>query len=84
MAVIRKSELKKMSADERVKKIAELEKAMLELRGEGRKDKTKPLRKAIAKLLTPGIAAAKAPAKAPAHVPEAKKPPVAVSVEKRR
>jgi ribosomal protein L29 len=53
MAVIRKSELKTMGPEERVKKIAELEKAMLELRGEGRKDKTKPLRKAIAKLKTP-------------------------------
>jgi ribosomal protein L29 len=93
MAIIKKSELKKMSANERAKKIAELEKAMLELRGEGKKEKTKPLRKAIAKLLTMGsieaaraAAAAKAPsqAKASVHAPEAKKPVVATSVEKRK
>jgi len=89
MAIIRKSELKKMGAQERASKIAELEKAMLELRGEGKKEKTKPLRKAIAKLLTMGsIEAAKVPAKAvakgPAPAPEAKRPSVAVSVEKRK
>jgi ribosomal protein L29 len=53
MAVIRKSELKKMSPEERARKVAELEKAMLELCGEGRRDKARPLRKAIAKLKTP-------------------------------
>ena len=92
MAVIRKSELKKMSAEERVKKIAELEKAMLELRGEGKKEKTKPLRKAIAKLLTMGsIEAAKAhahaakpAAKGPAPAPAAPKAHVAANVEKRK
>ncbi|MDD5339868.1 MAG: hypothetical protein PHV13_01320 [Candidatus ainarchaeum sp.] len=92
MAIIRKSELKKMSAQERAGKIAELEKAMLELRGEGKKEKTKPLRKAIAKLLTMGgIEAAKAHAhKAPANAaaknpaPEARRPSVAASVEKRK
>jgi ribosomal protein L29 len=90
MAIIKKSELKKMSATERAKKITELEKAMLELRGEGRKDKTKPLRKAIAKLLTMGSieaarAAAKPVAKAPAQAHEAKaKPSVAAHVEKRK
>ena len=93
MAIIKKSELKKMNAQERASKIAELEKAMLELRGEGKKEKTKPLRKAIAKLLTWGSieaakahaahkAAAKAAAKSPA--PEAKRPAVATSVEKRK
>jgi ribosomal protein L29 len=89
MAIIKKSELKKMSAQERASKIAELEKAMLELRGEGKKEKTKPLRKAIAKLLTMGsIEAAKAHAKpaaagsAPVH--EAKRPAVAAPVEKRK
>jgi ribosomal protein L29 len=53
MAAIRKSELKKMTPAERKSKIAELERAMLELQGEGRVDKTRPLRKAIAKLKTP-------------------------------
>ena len=90
MAIIKKSELKKMSAEERVKKIAELEKAMLELRGEGKKEKTKPLRKAIAKLLTMGtIAASKAAALAKSSAVQApalavKKPSVAVPVEKRK
>lgn len=95
MAIIKKSELKKMNAQERASKIAELEKAMLELRGEGKKEKTKPLRKAIAKLLTWGSieaakahaarkAYAKAAAKAPAPAPAAKGPAVAVSVEKRK
>jgi ribosomal protein L29 len=53
MAVIKRTELESMSDADRQKKIGELEKAILELRGEGRKDKTKPLRKAIAKLKTP-------------------------------
>lgn len=53
MAIIRRKELHGMSDAQRKAKIAELEKAMLELRGEGRKDKVKPLKKAIAKLLTP-------------------------------
>jgi len=38
---------------ERTAKIEELERAILELRGEGRTDKIKPIRKAIAKLKTP-------------------------------
>jgi ribosomal protein L29 len=72
MAVIKKSELRKMSPAERVKKIAELEKAMLELRGEGKKDKTKPLRKAIAKLKTPLYVKTAPAAKAaqPARAPQ--------------
>lgn len=53
MAIIKKTQLAAMNDAERTVKIAELERAMLELRGEGRKDKTKPLRKAIAKLKTP-------------------------------
>lgn len=59
MAVIKRTELEGMSEAERQKKIGELEKAMLELRGEGHKDKVKPLRKAIAKLRTPRQAKAK-------------------------
>ena len=63
MAVIKKNQLDSMTESEKAAKITELEKAMLELRGEGRKDKVKPLRKAIAKLKTPRPAkAAKAKA----------------------
>lgn len=53
MAVIKKSEMDKMSDAEKAAKIVELERAMLELRGEGRADKARPLKKAIAKLKTP-------------------------------
>lgn len=53
MAIIKKTQLAAMSDAERTTKIAELERSMLELRGEGRKDKTKSLRKAIARLKTP-------------------------------
>lgn len=53
MAAIRKSDLEKMSPAERKSRIAELERGMLELRGEGRLDKIRPLRKAIARLKTP-------------------------------
>ena len=53
MAAIRKSEMEKMTPTDRKNKIAELERAMLELRGEGRLDKIRPLKKAIAKLNTP-------------------------------
>jgi len=53
MAVIKKNELDALSDAERKAKIAELERAILELRGEGREDKARPLRKTIAKLKTP-------------------------------
>ncbi|HSB47328.1 MAG TPA: hypothetical protein VLD37_04885 [Candidatus Bilamarchaeum sp.] len=53
MAVIKKSELESMSDADRQKKAGEIEKAILELRGEGRKEKVKPLRKALAQLKTP-------------------------------
>jgi hypothetical protein len=53
MAIIKKTELDKMDAAAKTAKIAEIEKAMLVLRGEGRADKVKPLRKAIAQLKTP-------------------------------
>jgi len=53
MTVIKKSDLATLTATERNTKIAELEKAILELHGEGRGDKVKALRKAIAKLKTP-------------------------------
>lgn len=53
MAVIKRTELEKLDDAGRSAKISELERAILELMGEGRKDKTKSLRKAIAKLKTP-------------------------------
>jgi ribosomal protein L29 len=53
MAVIKKNELEAMRDAQRTAKIAELKKAILELHGEGRVDKARPLRKAIAKLYTP-------------------------------
>ena len=53
MAAIRKSEIGKMTDTERAAKIVDLERAMLELRGEGRLDKVRPLKKAIARLKTP-------------------------------
>lgn len=52
MAIIKKSELKNMSKTDIEKKIFELEKAMLELEGEGKKEKIKALKKTIAKLKT--------------------------------
>ncbi len=53
MAVLKKTDLDSMTDAAKIAKIAELERAMLELRGEGRADKIKPLRKAIAQLKTP-------------------------------
>jgi len=53
MAIIKKSEIAKMSPADRLKKIAEIERSMLELNGEGRRDKVRPLKKAIAQLKTP-------------------------------
>ncbi|NYZ77199.1 hypothetical protein H0O02_02695 [Candidatus Micrarchaeota archaeon] len=52
MAVIKKNELKEMSAKAAQAKIADLEKAILELHGEGKREKVKPLRRTIAKLKT--------------------------------
>jgi len=52
MAVIKKSELQKMSAKDSEAKIEVLQRALLELEGEGKREKKKPLKKAIAKLKT--------------------------------
>ncbi|MBU0533030.1 hypothetical protein KKB44_06070 [Candidatus Micrarchaeota archaeon] len=51
--VIKKSDIERMSDKEKEAKIAELERVILELHGEGRKDKVKPIRKTIARLKTP-------------------------------
>lgn len=53
MAVLKKTDLDSMTDAAKAAKITELERAMLELRGEGRADRIKPLRKAIAQLKTP-------------------------------
>jgi ribosomal protein L29 len=49
---MKKSDIQKLTPKEREAKIAELEKAILELKGEGKPEKVKPLRKAIAALKT--------------------------------
>lgn len=53
MAVIKKTEFDAMDDAAKAAKITELERAILELQGEGRKDKIKPLKKAIAQLKSP-------------------------------
>ncbi|HIE54616.1 MAG TPA: hypothetical protein EYP90_05470 [Chromatiaceae bacterium] len=52
MAAIRKNDFDKMSEKEMKAKIIEFERAILELEGEGKKDKARPLRKAIASMKT--------------------------------
>jgi ribosomal protein L29 len=52
VAVIKKSDIKKLTKEEIEKKIAELETALLELEGEGKREKKKPVKKAIARLKT--------------------------------
>ncbi len=52
MAAIRKSDIRKLTPKEAEAKITQLERALLELEGEGKYEKKKPVRKAIAKLKT--------------------------------
>lgn len=52
MAIVRKNEMKKMTTKETEAKIADLQRTLLELEGEGKHEKKKPVKKAIAKLLT--------------------------------
>lgn len=52
MAVIKRNELKALSPKEAEAKIAELEKAILELHGEGKREKVQPLKRTIARLKT--------------------------------
>ena len=52
MSVLKKDELKKMTKKDAVKKLEELELALLELEGEGKREMRQPLRRAIAKLGT--------------------------------
>jgi len=52
MAVISKNELKSMTPKAAEAKIAELEKAVLEFHGEGKREKVGALKKTIARLRT--------------------------------
>lgn len=52
MAAIKKSDIKNMNKKELENKLVELRKVMLELEGEGKRDKTRPIKKAIAAILT--------------------------------
>jgi len=52
MAAIRKSDVRKMSPREMQAKLVELERTLLELQGEGKHEKKKPVKKAIACLKT--------------------------------
>ncbi len=52
MAVLKKSDIKKLTKEAAEKKVYELETALLELKGEGKAEKRKSLKKAIAKLKT--------------------------------
>jgi ribosomal protein L29 len=49
--LMKKSEISKLSPKEKEAKIAEMQKAILELRGEGRTEKVKTLKKTIASLM---------------------------------
>ncbi len=52
MAVLRNKDIKKLSKQQAAEKLVELEKSMLELMGEGKREKRKPLKQAIARLKT--------------------------------
>jgi ribosomal protein L29 len=52
MPVLRTNDVKKMSPREIQTKMAQLERTLLELEGEGKHEKRKPVKKAIARLLT--------------------------------
>ena len=52
MAVLKNNDVKKLSEQQAIEKLAELEKSMLELYGEGKREKLKPMKQAIARLKT--------------------------------
>lgn len=52
MAVIKMNEVKKLSVESARDKLVEIEKALLELEGEGKREKRKPVKRAIARLKT--------------------------------
>lgn len=52
MAVIKNQDIKKMTKELADKKIHELESILLELEGEGKREKLKPVKKTIARIKT--------------------------------
>ena len=52
MAILKMNDVKKLSIELARDKLVEIEKALLELAGEGKKEKSKPVRRAIARLKT--------------------------------
>lgn len=52
MAVLRMPDIRKLSAADAQKKLSEMERVLLELMGQGKRDKTRPVKKAIARLKT--------------------------------
>jgi ribosomal protein L29 len=52
MAAIRKNDLNKMNEKELEGKLVELRSSLLELEGEGKREKRKPVKKAIAQIKT--------------------------------
>ena len=52
MAVLRPNDIKKFTKEQAVLKLDELDRVMLELEGEGKREKKKAVRKAIARLKT--------------------------------
>ncbi len=52
MAMAKKKDLNKMTEKELREKLAEMEKVSLELRGEGKKELMKPVKKTIARIKT--------------------------------
>ena len=52
MAVLYNKDVKKLSKQQAAEKLVELERAMLELAGEGKREKRKPLKQAIARVKT--------------------------------
>ncbi len=52
MGVLKKTEIRKLTKEQAEKKVKELEVILLELEGEGKREKKKPVKKAIAQLMT--------------------------------
>lgn len=52
MAVLKANDVKKLSKDQITAKIAEMHRLLLELEGEGKREKSKAVKKALARLKT--------------------------------
>lgn len=50
MAVLKNKDIKKLSRQQALEKLVEMEKVMLEIGGEGKTEKRKPVKQAIARL----------------------------------